>query len=218
MLEINKIHQGDCMNIMKDLENDSVDLVITDPPYGIRAGEDWDKYDYFIKNLHSWINECLRVSKYGVIWFCSDNRLCEILKGHEDVFHRILLWNKPEGSQYCGSIHNKLWYSSENIIVFMKNKDLLNKGKESKYGYSVFVSRPVNFNDFKHPTSKPEKLMRWLIEHYSNKGDLILDPFAGSGSTLVAAQQLNRRFIGIELNPEYINTINKRLIQKTLLT
>lgn len=62
-----------------------------------------------------------------------------------------------------------------------------------------------------HPTQKPVALMRWLVETYSNKGDIILDPYAGSGSTLLAAKEMGRGYIGIELQPEYVEVCKKRL-------
>jgi len=164
-----KLYHGDCLDIMKELPDESVDLVLTDPPYGVRKKEDWDDRDYFLTNLNKWLDECLRVTKSTVIWFCSDQMLPYILKNREDVFHRPLIWNKPSGSQFAGAQHNNLWYSSELILVFTKNFEITKqKGKSSKFGYSVFEERTVPMCEFGHPTTKPLNLMKDLIYHYSD--------------------------------------------------
>ncbi len=85
------------------------------------------------------------------------------------------------------------------------------KGKESEYSYSYFQARPHKFDDFKHPTVKPISLIKWLIRHYSDKNDIILDPFIGSGTTAIAALETNRNFIGFELNKEYFDIANNRI-------
>ena len=210
-----KIINDDCLEVLKRLPDNCVDLVLTDPPYGVRKKEDWDDFDNFIKNINIWINECYRVSKNGVIWFCAGQMLPYILKNKEDMFHRILFWDKPAGSQFNGASNNNLWYSTECILVFEKG-ELRKKGKDSKYGYGFFQARTHKFDDFKHPTAKPYLLMQWLVKHYSDIEDIILDPFAGSGSTGVVCKQLGRKFIGIELDSKHIETIKKRLQQGVL--
>jgi len=210
-----KIINDDCLNVLKKIPDNCIDLVLTDPPYGVRKKEDWDNFNNFIEKIDIWINECYRVSKNGVIWFCADQMLPYILKNKENIFHRILFWDKPAGSQFNGASNNNLWYSTECILVFEKGK-LRQKGKDSKYGYGFFQARTHKFDDFKHPTAKPYLLMQWLIKHYSNENEIILDPFAGSGTTGVACKQLKRKFIGIELNPEYIIVTKNRLKQGVL--
>ena len=210
MLEINQIYQGDCLELMKDIPDNSIDLVLTDPPYGVRKKEDWDNFNNFIEKIDIWINECYRISKNGVIWFCAGAMIPFILKNKEELFHRILFWNKPAGSQFNGASNNNIWYSTECILVFKKG-DLSKKGKNEKYGYGFFRARTHKFDDFKHPTAKPYLLMNWLIRHYSDENDLILDPFIGSGTTAVACKALKRRYIGIDINKEYIDITNERL-------
>lgn len=202
--------QGDCLEVLKQLPDNSIDVVITDPPYGVRKEEEWDDKEHFLKNLEKWLYQCLRVTKTGVVWFCSGNMLPFILEKYPENYHRLLIWNKPAGSQYAGSQHNNLWYSSEMILVFKKSEDLLKKGKDSKMGYSVLNYRTIAHKEYNHPTTKPLALMEELILHYSNKGDLILDPFMGSGTTGEASLKHERRFIGIELDFEHFKTCNLR--------
>jgi len=215
-MEKNKIYCMDCLEGMKQMENDSVDLVITDPPYGVRKLEEWDDRLNFINKVDERLQECMRISKNGVIWFCACKMIPFILENNGKSFHRILFWNKPAGSQFAGASNNNIWYSVEPILVFEKNKELRKKGKQSKYSYTYYQARTHKFDDFKHPAAKPYLLMKWLIQHYTNEGDLVLDPFAGSGTTLLALKQQNRAYMGFEINPEYIEIINKRLAQDNL--
>jgi len=141
-----------------------------------------------------------------------------ILKDKEFMFHRVLFWNKPAGSQFNGASNNNIWYSLEPILVFMKNPNLKKKGKDSKFSYQFYSARTHKFDDFRHPTAKPYRLMQWLISHYSDKEDIILDPFAGSGTTLLACKQLERRYIGCEINQEYYNIAVERLKQECMTT
>jgi site-specific DNA-methyltransferase (adenine-specific) len=218
-MERNKCINIDCIEGFKKIHDDTFDLVLTDPPYGVRSQEEWDNKENFLKNIDLWLQECLRVSKSTVIWFCANKMLPYILKNKEELFHRLLIWNKPVGSQFAGAQNNNIWYSMEPILVFSKNLELTkSKGKKAKYGYSVLQQRTIPKSKFNHPTTKAEPLMRELIMHYSDEGDFILDPFSGSGSTLVSAKQLNRDFLGFELDKEYCNTINNRISQETLWT
>jgi len=203
----NQIIQGDCLKLMSAIPDKAVDLVLTDPPYGVRKKEEWDEEKHFKNTIDPWLNECLRVSK-TVIWFCAGKMMPLILKNREDIFHRLLIWNKPPGSQYAGAMHSNIWYSIEPILVFGEH---LPKDKNKCYGYACFDSRTVPSKAYNHPTSKPLQLMEKLVYFYSNEGDLILDPFSGSGSTAVAAKTQKRRYIGLELSEEHCKESRERL-------
>lgn len=138
-----------------------------------------------------------------------------ILKNREDQFARLLIWNKPKGTQFAGASNNNIWYSMEPILVFGTNGGI-NKNKD--YGFSVFDYRTIPFAEYNHPTVKPLDLMRKLIYFYSNENDIILDPFMGTGTTIIASHQLKRRYIGIEKDKEHFLTAQKRTskIQKIL--
>ena len=113
-----------------------------------------DARELFLTKIKLWLDECLRVSKSGVIWFCASSMLPHILPGYEEYFQRLLIWDKPPGSQFAGAMHNKLWYSMEPILVFDKN-NLTKKGKNSPYSYSTFQARTIAKKKYGHPTTKP---------------------------------------------------------------
>ena len=186
------IYHGDCLEIMPQF--DPVDLVVTDPPYGVRKKEKWDDTNYFKNNLSAWLKACSNLSR-TTVWFCADKMLPAILKDNEDTFHRILVWNKPSGSQFAGAMHSNIWYSIEIILVF---GEYPKTDKSKRYGFACLTDRTIAKKTFNHPTAKPEWLMKELIYFYSNKGDTIVDPFMGSGSSLVSAKLLGRKAIGIE--------------------
>ncbi len=107
MIEINKIYNMDCLDGMKLIDNESIDLVIIDPPLGVRKKEEWDNFENFIKNIDLWLYECLRISKNGVIWFCAGDKIPYILQNQKEIFHRLLFWNKLPGCQYaCSALNN----------------------------------------------------------------------------------------------------------------
>lgn len=206
---ITLIH-GDCLEEMKKMPDKSVDLILTDPPYGVRKKEKWDAKKYFIDNIQKWLKECFRLSEI-VIWFCAGKMMSYIIS-ECDNFHRLLIWNKPPGTQFAGAMHNNLWYSMEPILIFGNEEIIKMKGKKNQQiGYSVWNDNTVPFAKFNHPTSKPEQLMKWLCLHYSDENDIILDPFMGSGTTGVACAKLHRRFIGIEIDKQYYDVACKRI-------
>src|SRR6056297_2589302 len=123
-MERNKCINIDCIEGFKKIPDDTFDLILTDPPYGVRSQDELDNKENFLKNIDLWLQECLRVSKSTVIWFCADKMLPYILKNKENLFHRLLIWNKPAGSQFAGAQNNNIWYSMEPILVFSKNLEL----------------------------------------------------------------------------------------------
>lgn len=203
------LYKGDTNLLLPKFKANSVDAVITDPPYGIRKKEQWDNKDTFDKNINNWINLTYNITKGIVIWFCADIMLPSILVQHKDKFHRLLIWNKPPGSQYSGACKSNIWYSSEFIIVF--GKDVIKTDRKRKYGYSTFNCRTVPFKKFNHHTSKPIELMTDLVYFYSREPNIVLDPFAGTGTTLLACEKQNRKWIGIEQDEEYCKTTINRL-------
>ena len=203
------LYCGDCLVVMRKFPRESIDLVLTDPPYGVRKKEKWDERKYFLDMISEWINSCYEVTKMVVLWFCADKMLPYILRGNEDRFHRLLVWDKPEGSQFAGGMHTNIWYSIEPILVFAKNLPKTNRKK--RYGYACFNYRTIPEKECGHPTTKPLELVKELIYFYSDENDLVLDPFLGSGTTALACEKLNRRWIGIEISEEYCEIASKRL-------
>lgn len=204
---INKIYLGDCLDVMNELPDNCIDLVLTDPPYGVRKKEEWDDLEYFENNLKIWLDECLRISN-KVLWFCADKMLPLILNNRYKQFNRLLIWNKPPGSQFAGASNNNIWYSLEPILYFGENEA---DNKEKKYYYSCFNYRTRILKEAKHPTAKPMGLIINLLDCFSKESDLIFDGFAGSGTTALACIELNRRFICVEKDLDYYNIAKKRI-------
>jgi len=210
---INKIICGDCLEVMKNIPDKSIDLVLTDPPYGKRKDIKWDNKDNFISKIDLWFNEFFRISKYGIIIFCADSMIHHLLKNREHFYQRLLIWNKPAGSQFRGACNNNLWFSIELILVFSQDYENLKKNYEKniEYSYQFFNARTIPSKKYGHPIKKPIELMRWLILHFTKNNQIILDSFLGSGTTAVACKELGRNYIGIEISPEYCEIARRRV-------
>ena len=206
------LHNTAMEGILGMMKSNSVDIVVTDAPYGMRKDEEWDDKNHFIKQVNGWVTECLRVSKCTVIWFCAGKMMPYILRNREHLFHRLHTWEKPPGTQFAGASNNNIWFSIEPILVFSKDiKKTVSYGKECKFVYDSFRYGTIGKKIWHHPTVKPTNLMAELIMHYSAEGETVLDPFSGSGSTAEACIKLNRQFIAIEKDKDHFNTILKRI-------
>jgi site-specific DNA-methyltransferase (adenine-specific) len=213
--EAGVIYCADCLDILPKIPAGAIDLVLTDPPYGVRKTEEWDAKSCFEENINQWLRACLSRAP-RMIWFCADKMLPQILENRRADFFRLLIWNKPAGSQYNGASHNNLWYSSEFICLFGQAEEWSKKGGGAPMEYSVFNSRTIPFAACGHPTTKPTDVIEWLAIHHSDPNDIILDPFLGSGTTAVACKELGRKFIGIEIEEKYCRIAVDRLRQGVL--
>jgi DNA modification methylase len=247
MLEVNKIYCGDCLELMKEIEDKSVDLIIIDPPYFnqgtkpkyTRKGKkdvntyfgEWDKFETdedYLKWMKLIICECCRVLKEDGSFYCFTNDryisyLRHFIRDIDNMtYASTLIWHKynspPRFIMKAGFISSK-----ELIMLSYKGKNpTFNKPKEFKEMLDVWITPQTPSGErLGHPTQKPLSLIKRFIEISSNEGDLVLDSFVGSGTTAVACINTNRRFIGIELEPKYVEIANKRIqeeISQTKLT
>ena len=226
---INKVHHADCLKFMKHIPNESIDSIITDPPYGISFRSSWQTYQEDIKNddLDEWqsilpvfLAEFKRVlTDVGCCCCCCGGGgktpvtaifTMEAIK-HMNLI-QTLVWRKFVGLGW------KYRPAYENIVILSKSKDNYSWYDESKKMANVIegINQDIPSNKWQHPTQKPVELMELLIKNHTKEGDLVLDPFAGSGTTLEAAKKLGRRYIGIELEDKYIEMCNRRLAQDYL--
>lgn len=189
MLEVNKIYCGDCRDLMKELPDKSVDFCFADPPYGINKAS-WD-----ISYCNGFEKDCIRVS-----------RGCAITPGQENI--GICINNL--GTEYKGIVSawniNGMTFSKigfENWIPVVMGGDF--RHHQSCFRFVVSGKKPD------HPSPKPIEFMMEIIIRYTKPNALILDPFLGSGTTAVAALRTGRRFIGIEISPEYCAIAQKRV-------
>ena len=184
MLELDKIHTTDCFSATTQLPDAGVDVIITDPPYPNRNHQ---FEDTLVDGLAMLYLGCKKAKKY-VIFFWNPFNVPPPPPGWFEVARHV--WHKPD----CRTI---IHY--EVIVVWSREE----KSKPSKV-WSIPILDYRSLRDWKpHPTQKPVKLLRYLIEDYTNEGDVVFDPFVGSGTTAVACQWAKRHFIACEINPEY---------------
>jgi len=221
MLELNKVYNMDCIEGMKKIDDNSVDLVVTDPPYavlGINSGyrQEWDifqSFDEYLKFIKEIFKEIERVSKKNshIYIFWSQKYLKEGL----EIFNpkRVLIWHHPN----LAKVTNKMFlWTYDPILYIKKGKPVFNPLFLQKENVDVF-NYPKPQSNWKgdnfrfHPTSKPLKLISNFVKISSDENMLVLDPFIGGGTTAVACKQLNRNFIGFEINSQYCEVTNNRL-------
>lgn len=225
---------GNSYTIAKELQqnNIKVDHIITDPPYNIsqdnnfstmkhpRKGVDFGEWDKRF-DLYSWIDDYTKLLKRNssMIIFCSYKFISHIidrLEMNDMVVKDILIWKKTNpmprnvGRRYVQDTEFAVWAVKKNA------KWIFNKPNNKTYLRSCFETPTVSGKErTSHPTQKSLKLMDEIIKIHTNKDDIILDPFMGSGSTGVAALKNGRKFIGIELEKEYFNISCERMEKAT---
>ena len=207
------IYCRDCLEVMKNMPDNCVDLVVTDPPYGINF-ETWDIIDCL--PVFSEFKRIATANSFILI-FGSIRNAPEFLKVCVElgIFRRWITWAKPRTAHI---VSEGLIWQTDIIIMCKKGKPFVKKGFHPLY--RDFIEFPIVQNgdgDYTgHKAQKPVELLTMLVDKYSQPGDLILDPFLGSGTTAVAAKMLHRNFIGIEISPKYCEIARQRLGQEVL--
>lgn len=227
-----------CFDYIKKIPNNSVSLILTDPPYeisretnfqsGEAKGEDTDrfrvsmnfgKWDEHFAGLQEIVSECFRVLKVGGTMICFYDiwKLSVLREYYEQAgFRQIryIEWIKTNPVPLNSKV-NYLTNARECAIVGVKGK---NPTFHSQYDNGLY-SYPICHEKGRfHPTQKPVALMEDLIRKHSNEGDTVLDCFAGSGTTAVAAHNLNRNFLGCEISREYFEKSMDRLYKLGIAT
>ena len=200
---INKIICGDCLEVMKEMPDKSIDLVLTDPPYGVNMNYDiyQDTEENWFALMEKVIPEMRRIAKMVIFPSCQIKRLDWFYKNHKPDW--LLCWYK--GSVGCaGYLGFNDW---EPHLVYGKNNT-------NMHDYFRAIPEPQNNG---HPCQKPIEWAKWIISRATKENDLVLDVFNGSGTTCVAAKQLKRNFIGIEISEKYCEIAKQRLRQEILL-
>ena len=209
----NKIIEGDCLEILRGLPEESVDLLLTDPPYGMSyrsyAGSRPIVGDDDLSWFRPMIQEVFRVMKPAThaYLFCNEYGLATFraeMAAAGFKVKRLLVWVKNQNS--AGDLRGDYANRTEYLLFGHKGRRLLNGSRDPNV---LFFKRAGRQRA--HPTEKPEDLLRYLIEKSSTPAELVLDPFAGSGTTCRAAKDLGRRYLGIEIDPEYAAIAQERL-------
>jgi len=210
MFPTNQIVQGDSTRVLRSLPDASIDLVVTDPPYGVRYR---DRLNRTIANddqperILGVFNDAYRVLK--------PDTLCVSFYGWNRVDAFFRAW-RCAGFMPVGHIVWQKNYASSRSFLQARHEQayLLAKGRPPKPVTPLSDVRPWEYSGNRiHPTEKSVSILRPLIESFSRPGDLVLDPFAGSGSTCVAAALCGRRFLGVELDTNYHRLAVARLAE-----
>jgi len=219
---MNTVENINALEGLKNLDDNSIDLIVTDPPYKVISGGKGDHnspkgmlksndgkiFKHNDIKITEWIDDCYRVLKDDTHIYVMVNMLnlseymIEIEKAGFKI-HNLLVWQK-------NNVTPNRWYmkNCEYIIFAYKGKaKMINNVGCSN---TVHICKNITGNK-NHPTEKPIELMKFYIENSSKKGDLVLDPFMGSGSVAIASKLSNRNFIGFEIDENYYNVIQKRL-------
>lgn len=226
---INTIQLGDCYELIKQIPDNSIDLVYIDIPYlydaGGSVGSDKSPVSQriarvrneYLKDIsdgidYSILDELCRVMKYIYIYiWCSKKQILDLMKYFVDekgCNFEILVWCKTNPTP---ATNNSYLPDLEYCLMFREKGCKLNDGYELK---SKWHLTPINKADkdlFNHPTIKPLELVKRHILHSSQPDDIVLDCFCGSGTTCLAAKETQRRYIGIEIDPKYYKIAVNRL-------
>ena len=239
-LELNKIYNIDCIDGMKQIDDESIDMILCDLPYGITQNK-WDS----IIDLDKLWEQYLRIGKKNAVYsFTSSQPFSSILvMSNIEMFKHEWIWIKNKGSNFANTVREPM-KEHENVLIFSRGKWTYNPqmqkrtitglsrvkyefhAKTKSENYEKFERGPnknmpelrvpsscqkFNTETGLHPTQKPVSLFEYLIKTYSNENDIVLDNCIGSGTTAVACKHLNRRFIGFEINKEYYKIAKDRI-------
>lgn len=211
----NTIIHADSLTVLRQMEPESVDAIVTDPPYGINyVSQTGAKVKNDTAPFIWFLYDAFRVLKPGGSIICFtrwdvQQTFIDAMKLAGFKVKSEVIWDKVIGGQ--GDLKAQFSPSHENIIFAIK-------GKYSFPGHrprDLVTYQKLASSQMIHPTEKPVGLLTNLISSVTKPGDLIVDPFAGSGSTCVAAKKTGRRFIGIELDDEHFEKASRRIEEVT---
>ncbi len=244
-----RLYHADCLKILKQIPENSVDMVFADPPYFLSSGSfscqngkmvsvkkgDWDLTNGTKKNFEfhvEWIKACRRILKpSGTIWisgtYHSIYQCGFALEINKFRLLNDISWFKPNASPnlscrfFTASHETLLWARKEAKGKHTFNYDKMKNGDWSedkikkpnlqmRSVWSLNTPKPAEKFFGKHPTQKPLDLLKRIVLASTNKGDVILDPFTGSSTTGLMAKKYGRKFVGIDLEKEYLDLSIKR--------
>lgn len=234
------IANGDCLQLIKGIADNSVDLILTDPPYnlglfmhkrgtnlkGMRdnhfAYSGWDDltHEEWSNVMREFLEECERIlkPKGALLMFMAAIKLETVIEIASSVglyYKTTGVWHKTNpmprnmNLHFINSLEPWLYFISKGRTGVFNNKD--------KAIHDFVETATISSSEHKlggHPTQKPKKVLNHFVELLSNEGDVVLDPFMGSGSTGVVCELLNRKFIGFELDANYFKTATERIKNK----
>lgn len=219
------LHRGDCLEVLKNIPDKSIDLIVTDPPYLIKAhgggGCFGSKQREYFNEMEqakitkgfndSVLDELVRVmKKINIYVWCSKDQFRKYIDFFEDLgcSTEVLTWHKTNPVPTC----NNKYLSDTEYLLFFREKGVKVYGEyATKRKYYVSPTNKDDKKMYNHPTIKPLDIMENIIVNSSCEQDIVLDPFMGSGTTGVACVNTNRNFIGIEIDEGYFNIAKDRI-------
>ncbi len=232
---LNQIYCMDCLEGLSHIEDNSVTLGLIDPPYNIGKAE-WDSNPDFLNFIEKVFKEYKRILKNnGSIWvFASSWHLPKVCTIFDQIFHRknIIIWTYSSGRVtqngfseryepilYGVQDKNNFIFNADDIRIprvriderYRTKYNIEGKVPESVWHYERLVWTPSKHIDGFHPSKKPLTVIERIIKCSSNKEDLVVDSFMGSGTTAVACKKLNRNYIGFEIDSNYCKIAERRL-------
>lgn len=234
-----ELKNGDCLELMNDIPNGSIDMVLCDLPYGMTQNK-WDSVIPFDKLWEAYGRVCK--DNAVIALFASQPFSSALVMSNPKMFRHEWIWIKNKGSNFANTVREPM-KEHEHVLIFSKGKWTYNKQMQERTGgwlsrvqydfnaithttnYGKFDYAPKKKDNMRvpsswqkfntevglHPTQKPVKLLEYLVKTYTNEGDTVLDNCMGSGSTGVACVNTNRNFIGIELDKNYFDIANNRI-------
>jgi site-specific DNA-methyltransferase (adenine-specific)/adenine-specific DNA-methyltransferase len=250
-MQINKVYQGDCFELIKQIDDESIDLIVCDGPYGV-TNNGWDRIENIQEYNLNLIKLFSRILKKGgtlylfgkpdcvdfidyrpyltlnskIVWY-QPSRLGQGRTNYTNNYDIIVYFSKGKAKTYnldhiripqlVELEHRRRCEKVPSVVngKFPKTKfnengknpgDVWGDIKQLTYKSKELVSK-----DFLNTVQKPIKLIERIVKASSNVGDLVLDPFAGTGTTFVVCKELKRNFIGFEINPDFVEVCNRRI-------
>lgn len=223
----NKIYLGDSFELMKQIPDRSIDLIMTDIPYLYLEKKPSPKSHLYKAVMQtrtdledceidkgvdiSWLDEACRImKKINIYIWMSKFQIPEYLNYfvNKKASYEFIVWLKPDAMP----LHNCKYNSDKEYCLYFR-KEAYCQPKDN-YSAKTYFLRNKNIQDkqlYGHPTCKPVDMIKILIENSTHEGDLVFDPFLGSGTTCVAAWQLKRKYLGIEKNEEFYKVAVNRV-------
>jgi len=250
-MQINKVYQGDCFKLIKQIDDESIDLIVCDGPYGV-TDNGWDRIENIQEYNLNLIKLFSRLLKRGgalylfgkpdcvdfidyrpyltlntkIVWY-QPSRLGQGRTNYTNNYDIIVYFSKGKAKTYnldhiripqlVELEHRRRCEKVPSVVngKFPKTKfnengknpgDVWGDIKQLTYKSKELISR-----DFLNTVQKPIKLIERIVKASSNIGDLVLDPFAGTGTTFIVCKELKRNFIGFEINPDFVEVCNRRI-------
>jgi len=234
----NKLLKGNCLEIMKDIDSESIDMILSDLPYSSKKRKTtWNNWDCEIDLDLLW-KEYNRIIKQNgaIVLFAQDLFTAKLIMSNSKNYKYKWIWEKESGTGFLNAKRMPL-KNTEDILVFYKKQCTYNPQMRMGKPYTTkkgtlssnyckrdkivttknngkrYPVQTLKFNREKglHSTQKPVPLLEYLIKTYTNENEIVLDSCMGSGSTGLACLNTNRRFIGIEIEEKYFNIAKRRI-------